>query len=282
MLETDRVVERVKWDGFCILDGIIPRDKVDEVRQSVVAAQAAHHAEAEAELTATRARGHRIGVGRVGNLKQVINATQSFAPYVADRRILDVAEAFFGPFVRISCTDCVINDPGNDRGYWHADWPYNATNSTHIPAPYPDTMMHLATIWMLSRFGTDNGGTLIVPGSHRRSNNPAAGTVEGVDCDAPCPTETQATGSAGSVLLYDSRLWHAVALNHSDQSRVALIIRYAPWWLNLTPTMRGTPDHERMVLKIGGKNYDAVPIRREVFESLPENVKPLYQHWVEY
>lgn len=64
-------------------------------------------------------------------------------------------------------------------------------------------------------------------------------------------------------------------------NRVALIVRYAPWWLNLTPTMRGTPDNQRMVLDTGGKNYDAIPIRREVFESLPENVKPLYRHWVQ-
>ena len=92
--------------------------------------------------------------------------------------------------------------------------------------------------------------------------------------------EHQATGTAGSVLLYDSRLWHAVAPNLSTTSRVALIVRYVPWWLNLTPTMRGTPDHERMVLKTGGKNYDAIPIRREVFEALSSIVKPLYQHWV--
>ena len=104
--------------------------------------------------------------------------------------------------------------------------------------------------------------------------------MEGVDQDAPHPDQRQVEGPPGSVLLYDSRLWHAVAPNRSDEPRVALIVRYAPWWLNLTPTMRGTPDHERMVLDTGGKNYDAVPIRRDVFERLPEAVKPLYRHWV--
>ena len=86
--------------------------------------------------------------------------------------------------------------------------------------------------------------------------------------------------AAGSVLLYDSRLWHAVAANVSGDTRVALIIRYAPWWLNLTPSIRGTPDHERMVAATGGKNYDAVPIRRAVFDRLPADVQPLYQHFV--
>jgi len=276
-----KVVQGIKQDGFCIVEGIIPQGEIEEIRARVVAAQRAHDEKAAAELAKTRARGHRIGARGVAVLKQVLNATQCIAPYLADERILGTAETFFGPFVRISCTDCVINYPGNEGGYWHADWPYNATNSSHIPAPYPDALLHLSTIWMLTDFTVSNGGTFLVPRSHRIPNNPAAGGMEDVDCDAQQPGETQATGKAGSVLLYDSRLWHAVAPNKSDQPRVALVIRYAPWWLNLTPSIRGTPDHARMVIETGGKNYDAVPLGKHVFGLLPENVKPLYQHCVE-
>ncbi len=279
-MNVSEIAAGIKKDGYSIVEGVIPADAVDNIRREVVAAQQAHHEEAEAELAKIRARGHRVGAAGVGVLKQAINATQCFAPYLADERVVGVVESFFGQFVRISCTDCVINHPGNERGYWHADWPYNATNSTHVKAPYPDAMMHLSSIWMLTRFGPDNGGTFVRPGSHRFDNNPAAGEVEGFDQDAPQPDERQVAGPPGSVLLYDSRLWHAVAPNRSNEARVALIVRYAPWWLNLTPTMRGTPDHERMVLDTGGKNYDAVPIRREVFDHLPDEVKPLYRHWV--
>ena len=275
------IVAGIERDGYSVVQGVIPDDVVGGVCREVVAVQRAHHEQAEAEKAKTRARGHRIGVQGVAGLRQVINATQCFAPYLADQRVLGVAEWFFGEFVRISSTGCVVTHPGSGRGYWHADWPYNATNSTHVKAPYPDVMMHLSTIWMLTRFGEDNGGTFVRPGSHRFNNNPATGEMAGVDEDAPHPDERQAAGPAGSVLLYDSRLWHAVAPNHGGEARVALLVRYAPWWLNLTPTMRGTPDHERMVLDTGGKNYDAIPIRREVFERLPENVKPLYRHWVE-
>ena len=279
-VDVGEIAARLKRDGYCIVEDVIPAGRVEDVRRQVVAAVELGQEEAEAELARTRARGHRVGVQGVGLLKQAINATPCFAPYLADERILGAAGRFFGDFVRISCTDCVINHPGNERGYWHADWPYNATNSTHVAAPYPDVMMHLSTIWMLTPFTAQNGATFVLPGSHRRDNNPAAGGMDGIDQDAAHPDERQATGPAGGVLLYDSRLWHAVAPNHSNGPRVALIVRYAPWWLNLTPTMRGTPDHERMVLETGGKNYDAIPIRRGVFDALPENVKPLYRHWV--
>ena len=279
-MDAPEFVARISQFGFCVVEDVIPANEVGDVRRQVVEAQEAQHAEAEAELAQTRARGHRIGVPGVGLLKQVINATQCFATYLADPRILGIAESFFGDFVRISCTDCVINHPGTERGYWHADWPYNATNTTHVKPPYADVMMHLSSIWMLTDFTPDNGATFILPGSHLCQNNPAAGGMDGVDQDSPRPDEQQAVGLAGSVLLYDSRLWHAVAPNHGDTSRVALVVRYAPWWLNLTPTMRGTPDHQRMVVEPGGKNYDAIPIHRDVFAELPDSVKPLYRHWV--
>ena len=276
----DSIARAVIQSGYCVVSDIIPAAKVKQVQPEVVAAQRAHRQAAAAELTRTRARGHRVGAPGVDNLKQVINATQCFAPYLAEQRILGTANALLGDFVRISCTDCVITNPGSERGYWHADWPYNATNSTHVKAPYPDALMHLSSIWMLTEFSVANGGTFIVPGSHRHTDNPAGETLHGFERDGPHPQQIQVSGSAGSVLLYDSRLWHAVAPNVSNEARVALIIRYAPWWLNLTPTIRGTPDHERMVVATGGKNYDAVPVQREVFDRLPPAVQPLYQHFV--
>jgi ectoine hydroxylase-related dioxygenase (phytanoyl-CoA dioxygenase family) len=272
---------KLQMNGFCILGGIIPQDKVGTIRESVVDAQARYDAESAAKVAEIRARGHRIGYKGVGNLDQVINETQCFAPYLADGRILDLAEAIFGPFVRISSTACVINRPGNDRGYWHADWPYNQTNASHIRAPYPDTLIHLSTIWMLSEFTEANGGTFLLPGSHRMNNNPSAGGMPDFDPDSPYPTEIQAAGKAGSVLLYDSRLWHAVAPNCTDHPRVAMLIRYAPWWLNLNPAIIGRPEHTMMVVETEGKNYENPPVLREVYDRLPEDVKPLYRHCVE-
>ena len=285
----------IRLNGFSILQGIIPNSEVAGVRDSVVNAQARHDAKSKADLNAIRSRGHRIGVKGVGNMLQVINETQAVAPYLANSQILDIAEAFFGPWSRISSTSCVINYPGNERGYWHADWPYNQTNSSHIRAPYPDTLLHLATIWMLSDFTEENGGTFLLPGSHRMDQNPSvravlerdrtdidgsADPLPGFETDSPYPTEVQATGKAGSVLLYDSRLWHAVAPNQSDHPRVAILVRYAPWWLNLNPTMKGRPEHEMMVVERETKNYENPPIDRRVYESLPEEVKPLYRHFV--
>ena len=139
---------------------------------------------------------------------------------------MGILEALLGSFVKVSYVSATINRRGNPRGRWHADWPFNQINASHVLAPYPDAVMHLTTLWMLSPFTHENGGTLIVPGSHRWSNNPT-GNID-VDPLEPYSTEMNATGPAGSVLVLDSRIWHATAPNQSQEDRVSVVVRYAP------------------------------------------------------
>ena len=103
----------------------------------------------------------------------------SFLPYLTDQRVLDVAEKWFGPHVRISFTNALVNSPGNERGGWHADWLYNQEKAGHIPAPYPGFPVQLSTLWMLSEFTADNRATWVIPGSHRTTDNPTGTMVVG-------------------------------------------------------------------------------------------------------
>ena len=117
-------------------------------------------------------------------------------------------------------------------------------------APYGDAVIHLSSVWMLSDFTEENGGTLVVPGSHRASNNPTGGN--GIDVMSPYPTEQQATGKAGDVLLFDSRTWHAAGANTTDQPRLGLAVRYAPWWFNLDYLMPpDSPEKQRLAEEVG-------------------------------
>ncbi len=81
-------------------------------------------------------------------------------------------------------------------------------------------------------------------------------------------------------MLFDSRLWHCVTTNHSDRPRVALNVGYAPWWLNLQPKKEGLADFQQMVVETNGKPNVSPPIPGDVYDSLPEKVKPLVRHMV--
>ena len=98
---------------------------------------------------------------------------------------------------------------------------------------------------------------------------------------ASFPSEIRATGDTGSVLLFNSRLWHAIFHNASDRLRVGMAVRYAPWWLNLDILMPGSVERTRMVDETGIMDNVVVPVPRQVYDVLPENVKPLFRHWVE-
>ena len=77
----------------------------------------------------------------------------------------------------------------------------------------------------------------------------------------------------------DSRLWHAISPNRSTQSRVALPIRFAPGWLNLDSLRPGSGERKR--LTADGLAENTVPMVPErVFANLPDEVKPLFRHWV--
>ena len=47
-MNISEIVAGIKKDGYSIVGGVIPADAVDDIRRGVVAAQPAHHEEAEA------------------------------------------------------------------------------------------------------------------------------------------------------------------------------------------------------------------------------------------
>ena len=277
--DVEGYLARLSVEGFCIIENVIPPDRVGVVCDAVLGAVESVSDETLAKAAEVRSKGHRLNAQGVQAVPGLLNLDQSVAPYLADARIMSITRSLFGEWVRSSNTSGLVNFPGNDRAYWHADWPYNQTNASHIPAPYPEEVMKLSSLWMLSEFSPATGGTLVVPGSHRARNNPSGGN-DLFDREQPHPSEQQISGAAGNVMLFDSRLWHCVSCNRSSEPRVALNVGYVPWWLSLEPTREGSPDFVRMVVEPNGKPNVNPSIRPDVYAGLTEDVKPLLRHLV--
>ena len=86
-------------------------------------------------------------------------------------------------------------------------------------APRPNLI--LATIWAVSDFTTENGATLLVPGSHRwpAERKPEPGEI--------VPAEM----SAGSMLFWLGGTLHGAGANVSNDWRYGVILTYSLGWL---------------------------------------------------
>jgi ectoine hydroxylase-related dioxygenase (phytanoyl-CoA dioxygenase family) len=100
--------------------------------------------------------------------------------------------------------------PGAGGQAFHADWPGGVD---------PSDFQVCNSIWLLVDFTEDNGATRVVPGSHNTGQHPND-VLE--DPMAAHPDEILLTGSAGTVVIFNSHLWHAGTTNHTETPRYAL------------------------------------------------------------
>ena len=258
---------QVRTTGFCVLPGVIPDDAIPGIRASILKTTEEVGQQSYFAPSATVA------------IAGLINYDQSFVSYLVECRLSQLVTSLLDEHYRVSFTTALVNHPSQERGQWHADWPFIQSLGARVVQPYPDAIIHLTCLFMLSDFSPETGATLVIPGSHRRRFNPP-GTDE-IDSYGSQAEAIQISGCAGSVLVMDSRCWHAAAPNPSDLPRVAFAIRFAPWWLNLE-VLRPGSFLRRTMVESRGKPDGAVPaLPREVFATLPETVKPLFHHWIE-
>ncbi len=90
-----------------------------------------------------------------------------------------------------------------------------------FPFRHPCPPAVINAIWALDDFRADNGATRVIVGSHHWD-------------DERRPVETQSIPvnmTQGSVLLFDSAVYHGAGANTSGHSRTGLIIGYSLGWL---------------------------------------------------
>lgn len=261
--ETDTILQTLEKDGFCVLKNVIPADEVASVRESIVATVKEH-----SSLPPPN-----------GVVTGLLRKNQVMVPYLVNPRVMAIMGRLFGEHVRVSMLTALVNGPGIKRGPVHADWPYNQNARAHIQAPFPDLLMNMVTMWMLTDYTPENGGTHVIPGSHKRGIAPRHGSE--YDPMATYEGEVQLQGKAGDIGLFDARTWHATAQNHTNNPRIGVLVRYCPWWLNLQLLRPGSRERRMIVDATNGGDAQVEPVPLSIYEQMPDNVKPLINHMVD-
>lgn len=193
-------------DGYVVLENLISPQQVAHLKDALLSVEARHgfgYAKTSFEGTKTV---------RINNL---LAYDEAFWDVPLQPAVLALCESVLDRELLLSSLCSLTLGPGQTAQPLHED-----TQQLTLARPRPPLAIN--AMWALSNFTPSNGATRIVPGSHKYHHAPGYGTeVETVAATMP----------AGSVMLFDSALWHMGGANTTEERRYALSCYYCAGWM---------------------------------------------------
>lgn len=187
--------------GYLPLPGLMSPAQVAAIRGRVQALIAEEGEGAGAEFK------QEDGADRLANL---VDKGPLFETCFSHPRVLAAMNLVLKGDFKLSSLNGRAARPGQGRQALHADWAGGVD---------PGDFQVCNSIWLLVDFTPDNGATRVVPGSHKTGRHPSDALD---DPGASHPDEILLTGQAGTVVIFNSHLWHGGTLNQTESPRYAL------------------------------------------------------------
>jgi ectoine hydroxylase-related dioxygenase (phytanoyl-CoA dioxygenase family) len=222
------VTDSLDEKGYALVEGLLPQ----------------HDAEARlaalTDLFAATPTGRNFFEGfHTQRVYAVFAKTRAFDDLAVHPLLLAALDHALGPHYQFSAPVALQIGPGEAAQVLHRD-----EDVYPLTRPHPPVVVN--SMWALCDFTDANGGTRLVPGSHRWPEGRRPDEREAVTVAMP----------AGSVLIYLGGLWHGGGANTTDRPRPGLLLEYVVSWLR--------PQETQLV---------AVP--PEVVRGLPQRLQEL-------
>jgi hypothetical protein len=208
---TDSLLAELRRSGFCIA-----RELVD---QAIVDAIAADLAGDFAATPPSQGPFYGDDTRRFGAL---LKRSAHVASIVEHPLILGLIEALLKPWcdrIALNLTQAIELMPGSQEQVPHRD--QDMWWATRLVRPELGVELLVNVMWPLTPYRSDNGGTRIWPGSHRRQHELLIAPEEAIVAEM----------APGSALLFLGSTLHAGGANLSDRPRRGVIISYTLGWL---------------------------------------------------
>ncbi len=144
-------------------------------------------------------------------LADLVNKGPEFDVFYQHPKVLAAIAFVLKGDLRLSSLNARFAKPGEGLQALHADWGRLET---------PGDWQVCNSIWLLDDFTSANGATRVVPGSHRWGTKMPGD--DGEDPRAPHPDEALLLAAAGTVVVFNSHVWHGGTLNRTANRRRAL------------------------------------------------------------
>ena len=192
--------------GYLNLGQLLTPAEVDRINARLDELRQSEGERAGAELAESRYIRHPKEEG-ADRLADLVNKGPVFDVCYTHPRVLAAIEAVLGPDYKLSSLNYRAAKPGKGLQKLHVDY-RNAVAE--------DGYKVCNSIWLLDDFTERNGATRIVPGTHRSQELPDAALA---DPEAPHPEEILILAPAGSVVVFNSHVWHGGTTNRTDRDR---------------------------------------------------------------
>jgi ectoine hydroxylase-related dioxygenase (phytanoyl-CoA dioxygenase family) len=198
--------DNIRDHGFTVIERAADPDLVKALKQAL------ERTEREHDLGYAKTSFEGLKTLRINNL---LIYDDIFWQVPLHENVLPIVERMLDQECLLSSFCSLVLGPGQEAQPIHED-------TQLIPLPRPHIPITINAIWALSDFNADNGATRIVPGSHKYDRSPEYGRHY---------DSVTATMPAGSVMLFDSALWHGGGANTSDNRRFAFSCAYCWGWM---------------------------------------------------
>jgi ectoine hydroxylase-related dioxygenase (phytanoyl-CoA dioxygenase family) len=195
----DRYLREMTVQGFTVLPDVFSPQEVERLRAAM-------------EGVFGR-EGASTDHGRVRFSYNLTNKHATFREAVQHPLLMEVMAALLGDDFILAALNAHGSNPGAPAQHLHRD----DLLDRRIPFP-----THVNSMWMLDDFTEENGATRVVPGSHLWDEQPETSKVY--------PGQRQTVGAAGSVAVFDSRLFHAREANRSPRQRRGVTAYFCRAW----------------------------------------------------
>jgi len=199
----DQTLAGLRYLGCAVVTEVLGEDLLSETREAMYEAQRTIRAEVGEERLAR--------AGELGVLRLMLSVDSHFF------RLLELPEL-------LAVVDSALSETAVlhlQNGLVLPSFPEGQVPSTFQTTFHQDFARYLhgyvASInvfFAIDAFTEENGATIVVPGTHQQALPPTPAYLQGNAVRVVCP--------AGSMLVFDSTLWHAGGPNVSGRDRLAI------------------------------------------------------------
>jgi ectoine hydroxylase-related dioxygenase (phytanoyl-CoA dioxygenase family) len=202
--------------GYTLIHDFLSASVLGRVREGLAPHLQTHYGRNAFEGFRTERVYTLVGRGRV------------FEDIVEDARVLAILDRLMRPGYLLTASQAICIHPGEAAQAVHHD-------DSFYPVPRPRPSISFSTIVAVDDFTAENGGTEVVPASHRWSDAQIAGQYDGRDHGRAMPPSLVSqlvplVVPAGTCILFHGTLMHRGGANRSAAPRLAFSNQYCEPW----------------------------------------------------